>query len=122
MRKQKIQSGKTEKLREWMDELMDAAETDSDGVRDIWEAETLYTISLFIEHTEDGDFLVWYLEAKSMDQLIEARSDSTHPLHDIENEMMEDVLEDPAEAGDFEPVLHGISPERLAKFELQQYS
>lgn len=122
IRKQKIQPGKIGRLREWMDQLVDAAETDTDGVRQIWAEEDLYTISLFIEHTEDAAYLVWYLEAESMDQLIEARAVSSHPLHDIEDEMMEDVLENPGETGEIEPLVHGISPERPAKIEFQQYS
>lgn len=122
IRKQKIQSGKLERLREWMDELVEAAETDTDGVRQIWAEEGLYTISLFIEHTEDAAYLVWYLEAESMDQLIEARAASTHPLHDVEDEMMEDVLEDPMETGEFEPLVHGVSQDRSATFDFQHYS
>lgn len=122
IRKQKIQPGKLGRLREWMDELVDAAETDTDGVRHIWADEGLYSISLFIEHTEEAAYLVWYLEAESMHQLIEARAVSTHPLHDVEDEMMEDVLEDPMETGEFEPLLHGVSPDRPASFDLQEYS
>jgi hypothetical protein len=122
VRKQKIRPGKTERLREWMDELVGEAESDRQGVRDIWEEESLQTMSLFIEHAEDGDYLVWYLEADSMEQLIEARRASTHPLHDTEDAMMGDVLVDPEEAGEFEPLLHGVSPERSDTFQLQQYS
>ncbi|WP_137285504.1 DUF6176 family protein [Halorussus salinisoli] len=122
IRKQKVHSGKTERLQEWIDDLVGEAKSDSQGVHDIWEEESLQTMSLFIEHAEDGDYLVWYLEADSMEQLIEARRASTHPLHDTEDAMMEDVLEDPEETGDFEPLLHGVSPERSTTFQLQQYS
>ena len=122
VRKQKIRPGKTERLREWIAKMQDAVETDSHGVRDIWSAESLHTISLFIEHAEDGDYFVWYLEADSMEQLIDARRASTHPLHDVEDEMMADVLEDPEEAGDFEPLLHGVSPERPNDYTIELYS
>lgn len=122
VRKQKIRPGKTGRLREWMDEMLDAAEADLDGVREIWSEESLHTISLFIEHAEDADYFVWYLEAESMEQLVEARSASTHPLHDIEDEMLQDVLEDPEESGDFEPLLHGVSPERSTAFTVRRYS
>lgn len=122
IRKQKIRPGKTERLREWIGKMHGEAEADGKGVRDIWAEESLYTISLFIEHAEDGDYFVWYLEADSMEQLIEAREASTHPLHDVEDAMMDEVLVDPAEAGDFEPLLHGVSPERSDAFTVQQYS
>lgn len=122
IRKQKVRPGKTERLREWIDDLVGEAKSDSQGVHNIWEEESLQTMSLFIEHAEDGDYLVWYLEADSLEQLIKARRTSTHPLHDTEDAMMEDVLEDPEETGDFEPLLHGVSPERSTTFQLQQYS
>ncbi|MFC7231263.1 DUF6176 family protein [Saliphagus sp. GCM10025308] len=121
IRKQKIRPGKTERLREWMAKMGEEAEADSQGVQDIWSAESLYTISLFIEHASDGDYFVWYLEADSMDQLIDARRASTHPLHDVEDAMMEDVLENPNESGDFEPLLHGVSSERPNDFDVHQY-
>ncbi|WP_458185799.1 DUF6176 family protein [Haladaptatus sp. NG-WS-4] len=122
IRKQKIRPGKTERLREWIGEMNSKAEADERGVRDIWAEESLHTISLFVEHAEDGDYFVWYLEADSMEQLIEARRASTHPLHDVEDEMMQKVLEDPSEVGEFEPLLHGVSPERSAAFDVRQYS
>lgn len=120
IRKQKIRPGKTERLREWIAEMHDAASREA--AHDIWSAESLHTISLFIEHAEDGDYFVWFLEADSMEQLIAARRASTHPLHDVEDEMMAEVLEDPEEAGDFEPLLHGVSPERPNDYTIERYS
>jgi len=122
IRKQEIQPGKTDRLREWIDEMHDEVEGDPRSVRDIWAEESLQTISLFIEHGDDADYFVWYLEADSMAQLVEAREASTHPLHEVEDAMMEEVLVDPTEAGDFEPLLHGVSPERPDTFAVQQYS
>lgn len=121
IRKQKIRPGETERLREWIAKMKAEAEADSGGVQDIWSAESLHTISLFIEHAADGDYFVWYLEAESMEQLVEARRASTHPLHDVEDAMMEEILEDPEESGDFEPLLHGVSPERPAEFTVEEY-
>ena len=122
IRKQEIQDGKTEGLREWIDEMHSKAETDEQGVKEIWSTESLQTISLFIEHTEDANYFVWYIEAESMEQLIEAREASTHPLHDVEDAMMEDVLVNPTETGEFEPLLHGVSGNRPSTFSIQQYS
>lgn len=122
IRKQEIAAGKTDDLREWIDELHSEAVADKQGVQEIWAEESLRTISLFIEHTPDANYFVWYLEAESMEQLIEAREASTHPLHDVEDEMMEDVLVDPAEAGEFEPLLHGISEDRPDSFTTRQFT
>lgn len=118
IRKQEIEPGKTDALREWIDDLLDAADDDAAGVKDIWAAETLQTISLFIEHGAEADYLVWYLEADSMTDLIEARQASEHPLHDVEDAMLADVLVDPTEMETFEPLLHGIGPDRPGTFTL----
>jgi hypothetical protein len=119
IRKQKIRPGKTERLREWIAEMHDAA--DAGAAREIWSAESLHTISLFVEHAADGDYLVWFPEADSMEQLVEARRASTHPLHDLEDEMMAEVLEDPDEAGEFGPLLHGVSPGRPNDYSVERY-
>lgn len=121
IRKHKIRPGKTDRLREWIGDMKTEAQADSHRVQEIWAEETLHTISLFIEHAEDGKYLVWYLEAESMEQLVTARRASTHPLHDIEDEMMETVLEEPAENGEFEPLLHGVSADRPDDFDIHHY-
>ena len=121
IRKQEIQPGKTDRLRELIADLHSEAEADSQGVRDIWADETLHTISLFIEHTEDADYFVWYLEAESMEQLIVAREASTHPLHEVEDTLMDEVLVEPTAVSTFEPILHGVSSERPDTFAVQHY-
>lgn len=120
MRKQKIKPGKTEQLREWIAELAGEAEADEEGVLQIWEEESLHTLSLFVEYTENGDYLVWYIEADSIDQLIEARQVSTHLLHDLEDAMMAEVLEESENVGDFEPLFHGVNPNRPQQFIVQR--
>jgi hypothetical protein len=122
VRKQEIRPGKTERLREWVDEMYGEIGGDGAGVRDIWAEESLRTVSLFVEHAEDADYFAWYIEAESMERLIEAREASTHPLHELEDAMMAEVLVDPAEAGDFEPLLHGVSPERPDEFAVERYA
>jgi hypothetical protein len=77
---------------------------------------------VFIEHTADANYFVWYLEADSMEQLAEARETSTHPLHDIEDAMMDDVLVDPTETGEFEPLMHGVSEDRPDTFSVHNVS
>ena len=122
IRKQEIEEGKTDELRRWIDDMQSEAEADEQGVEEIWAEESLHTVSLFIEHTADANYFVWYLEAESMAQLIEAREASTHPLHELEDAMMEDVLVDPTEVGEFEPLMHGVSERRPDTFTTQQFS
>ncbi|WP_256301901.1 DUF6176 family protein [Haloarchaeobius salinus] len=122
IRKQEIEDGKTDELREWIDDLYGEAVADEQGVKEIWGEESLHTISLFIEHAADANYFVWYLEADSMEQLIEAREASTHPLHEVEDAMMGEVLVDPTEAGEFEPLMHGVSADRPDQFSIQQLS
>jgi hypothetical protein len=119
VRKQRIKPGKTDELVEWVADLREEAEADTKGVLDIWRAESLYTMSLFVEYGDDADYLVWYLEAEDMEQLIEARESSTHPLHDLEDELMETLLEDPTEVETLRPLFHGVNPERPSELLIQ---
>ncbi|WP_458209234.1 DUF6176 family protein [Haladaptatus sp. NG-SE-30] len=99
-----------------MKELKSVAEEEKEGVLEIWEKESLQTLSLFIERMDHGDYLVWYIEADDIDQLIAARRNSTHPLHDLEDEIMAEVLESPENVGEFEPVFHGVNPDQPNPF------
>ncbi|KAB1193552.1 hypothetical protein GJR96_08875 [Haloferax sp. MBLA0076] len=119
VRKQRIKPGKTDAVFEWVDELRTEAREDRDGVRAIWDEETLQTLSLFVEYGDEYDYLVWYIEAEDFEQLVEARAKSTHPLHELEDELMETLLEDPTEAGSFEPLFHGVNPDRSTEFVVQ---
>lgn len=119
IRKQKIAAGKTEALREWMTDLKQAVEGNEAEVLEVWREEGLHTISLFIERGDGLDHLVWYVEAEDIDKLVRAREESTSPLHDLEDEMLADVLESPDEAGEFELLAHGVSPERTDTFSFE---
>ncbi|KAB1198476.1 MULTISPECIES: DUF6176 family protein [Haloferax] len=119
VRKQRITPGKTDALRELVGELRTEAREYRDGVLDIWNDESLHTLSLFIEHGDEYDYLVWYVEADDFEQLVEVRANSTHRLHELEDAMMELMLEDPEELGSFEPLFHGVNPNRPAEFIVQ---
>jgi len=119
IRKQPIAAGETDRLRELLGEMVTEAKADPDGVMEIWSAETLRTLSLFIEHGAERDYLVWYIEAESMDRLVEAREASEHPLHDLEDELLAETLESTESATTFEPVFHGTHPERPGDFAVE---
>lgn len=118
IRKQQIRPGKTDRLRELLGSIIDEAKDDKEDVVGIWNAETLQTLSMFIEHGDDADYLVWYIEATDMETLIKARETSTHRLHDIEDELMEETLENPESVSRFEPLVHGVNPNRSREFYL----
>lgn len=99
--------------------MRNEARQDEDGVVGIWDEETLHTISLFIEGGVEHDYLVWYIEADDFEQLVEARANSTHRLHELEDELLETVIEDPTETGSFEPLFHGVNPNRTNEFVIQ---
>ncbi|MFT4933318.1 MAG: hypothetical protein ACI91T_003223 [Natronomonas sp.] len=114
--RQRIEPNWTERLKERLSELLERASSDEEQVREVWVEEGLHTMSLFVEHATDGEYLVWYVEADDVDRLIEARMDSTHPLHDLEDDLMAAVLEDPNDTGDVEPLFHGVNPNRPQEF------
>lgn len=116
LRKQQIKPGKTDLLKSKVTELQRAAQNDAEGVKAIWDAETLRTLSLFIERTDEADYLLWYIEADDLQQLIAARSKSTHPLHDLEDELMAETLISSQDVGDTEPLLHAIHPDRSTEY------
>jgi Tfp pilus assembly protein PilP len=60
MMKQKIKRGKTRRLREWMAEIRRR----EDEAVETYESEGMYSESAFIEQTDDGDFLVYYMESE----------------------------------------------------------
>ncbi|WP_411964170.1 hypothetical protein [Haloferax sp. YSMS24] len=50
---------------------------------------------------------------------VEARANSTHRLHELEDAVMETVLEDPEEVESFESLFHGVSRNRPTEFVVQ---
>jgi len=104
--KQKVESGKTEQLREWMDEIRQR----EDEARETHENEGMISEAAFLEQTDDGDFLIYYMEAEDMEYAYEAFGDSTHDIDAEHKAVMNDVLEDDPNVGGFELFYHFRNP------------
>ena len=120
--KQKIRPGKTEHLVEWMDGLLD--QVGDAELHEMLQAEGVHTESIFVERTDDGDFLLWYFEAKDMgrvgdvwddlDAVVAEVWDDAPAMVEEAKDSLGELLEDPEtfQQGDFELLEHLVNPER----------
>lgn len=125
----KIKSDKLEKVIGLLPKVR--RQLDSSGViatvlRRIFEQilviEELYTESLFLEQTDGGTFVLWYMEAEDMSHFYEgyeAALKSHHPVAIVAQKIVQTSIEEPEEAlsysgdkGDLELFIHGTNPER----------
>ena len=106
--KQKIEPGKTPRLKEWMDEIRGREDEAIQTLKN----EGVYAESAFIERTDDGEYLVYYMEAEDMGHVFEAFSESSHEIDLEHQEVMSDVLETEENVGEYELLYHLVNPER----------
>lgn len=107
--KRRIADGKTDRLREWMAEVREREQEAIETLED----EGVLTEAAFIEHTPDGQYLVYYLEAADMDHVQRTFEASSRDIDVTHREVMEEVLADePTEDGDFELLYHLVNPDR----------
>ena len=107
--RQQIESGKTEQLRKWIAEIRQR----ENEARETLENEGMVSEAAFLEQTEDGDFLVYYMEAEDLEHVSEAHEDSTYDIDEEHKAVMNDVLDDGANVDEFELLYHLRNPERL---------
>jgi PHP family Zn ribbon phosphoesterase len=105
--KQKIEKGKTERLREWMEEI---TEREAEAVETL-KSEGMHSETAFIEQTEESDFLIYYMKADSIEQVYESFEDSSHDIDQEHKQVMSDVLESGENVGDYELLYHLENPE-----------
>lgn len=108
--KQKVEDGKTDQLVEWMTELRER----EDEVVETFQSEGMVTEAAFLEHTEDGDYPVYFMEAEDLREAYESFGESTHGIDEEHKEVMSDVLEDSEElgVGNYEFLYHMVNPDR----------
>lgn len=106
--KQKIEEGKTERLKEWIAEIRDRKEEAIQTLKN----EGMHSETAFIEHTDDGDYLVYYMRADDIDEVFEAFRASSHEIDIEHKEVMRDVLESAENEGDYELLYHLANPDR----------
>jgi hypothetical protein len=106
--KQEIADGKTERLREWAEEVQRRSDEAVETLRD----EGMHSETAFVEHTDDGDYLVYYMKADDIEAVYEAFEDSTHDIDEDHKRVLADVLADGENVGDYEFLYHLENPER----------
>lgn len=106
--KQRIESGKVSRLKEWTEEIR---QREDEAVATL-KNEGMHSESAFIESTDDGDFLVYYMEAEDIEQVYSAFEESEHEIDREHAEVMRDVLEDGSSDSEFELLYHMENPER----------
>lgn len=108
--KQKIEPDKVDRLKEWMDEVR---ELESEVV-ETFQSGGMQTETAFLEHGDDGVYLVYFMEAEDLREVYESFSESTHNIDQEQKEVMDDVLENPEDlgVGNYELLYHMINPDR----------
>lgn len=66
--KNRIEPGKTQRLRQWSKEIMRRRDEAIETLRH----EGMYSEAAFIERTPGGEFLIYYMEAEDIDRVYEA--------------------------------------------------
>ncbi|WP_459192176.1 DUF6176 family protein [Halosimplex sp. J119] len=108
MVKQRVQEDKVDRLKEWMAEVRDRRNEAEETLRD----EGMLTESAFLERTDDGPYLVYYMEAEDIDRVWDQYEDSNHDIDREHKRVMQEVLEDDRNVGEFEPLYHLTNPDR----------
>jgi hypothetical protein len=108
--KQKIEPDKVDRLKEWMDEVR---ERESEVV-ETFQSEGMLTEAAFLEHGDDGVYLVYFMEAEDIREVYESFSESTHDIDQEQKEVMDDVLKNPKDLGfgNYELLYHMVNPDR----------
>ncbi|SIQ69031.1 hypothetical protein SAMN05421858_0094 [Haladaptatus litoreus] len=105
--KQKIEPGKTERLKEWSEEVRER----KDEAVETLQNEGMHAESAFIERTDDGDFLVYYMKAEDIHEVYEAFENSTHEIDREHEEVMRETLESVEDVGEYELLYHLDNPD-----------
>lgn len=106
--KQKIEEGKMARLKEWMAEIRDR----EDEAIATLENEGMHSETAFIEQTDDGDYLIYYMKADDIDGVFEAFEQSSHDIDIEHQQVMKEVLESPENVGEYELLYHLENPNR----------
>ncbi|WP_436911871.1 DUF6176 family protein [Halosimplex marinum] len=108
MVKQRVEEGKVDRLREWMAEVRDRRDEAEATLRD----EGMLTESAFLERTDDGPHLVYYMEAEDIERVWDQYEDSDHDIDREHEQVMSEVLADGRDVGEYERLYHLTNPER----------
>jgi hypothetical protein len=86
---------------------------------EVLDEEGMWTESLFLDRSDDGDGVLWYMEAADMDRVLDAYETSDNPVARWSERVLDHVFEDPISllddpraASDYEPLAHATAPAR----------
>jgi len=84
----KLKDGKKEQVREWCKTF-----ANHPGLDEALEKESVVVESLFLDEQEEGDYLLFYLKAKSLQQANDFLTNEQHPLNDLSRNFMRECWE-----------------------------
>lgn len=88
-RRVRLKAGSLPRVREWAAEVTRRRDEVVETLRD----ETVRIESAFLDSSEAGDFLVYYLRADDLERCDEAARTSTHPIDKYHQDAMKAVTE-----------------------------
>jgi acyl-CoA reductase-like NAD-dependent aldehyde dehydrogenase len=106
--RRRVAPGRTERLREWMAEIRSRR----DEALETLEHEGMISEAAFLERAEDGDYLVYFMEAADLDRAYEAFESSPYDVDREHREVLAEVLADDQPEETIEPLYHLVNPER----------
>lgn len=112
---QALEPGAVERARQLFAEIGQRA--DSEPVVDVLRKEGVYTESAFLQHREDGDYVLYYIEAEDGEQVkdvFDALIDDPESETDLAEfvRAFDAVTASEPELADAEPLYHLVNPER----------
>lgn len=105
--KQRIEPGKTDRLREWCAEIRER----EDEALATLEDEGMHAEAAFVESHGGDEYLIYYMKADDIDAVYEAFSESEHAIDEEHRTVMRDVLVSGEDVGNYE-LLYQLSTER----------
>ena len=86
----KLKSGTKDKVREWCNTFRE-----HDGLDYVLEQETVVVETLFLDEQADGDYLIFYLKAESLQQANDFLTKESHALNDLSKAFMQECWDLP---------------------------
>lgn len=114
--KQKIKSGQTERAKALFKEIGQMRNTDA--ALEVLKKEGVYTESAFLQQTDEGDYILYYIEAEDGEQVYDVYKDimadpkgEAEELEEFLTEFQEVMAGEPYVA-EVEPLYHLVNPDR----------
>ncbi len=83
----KLKPDSIERVRQWAQTLNARSDEALETLRD----ETVVVESVFLDRTEQGDFLIYYMKAESFEKSAEAIEKSVHAIDEYHRRVMQEI-------------------------------